>query len=403
MLSTDGQTDAARRLDWLNDIAALLWPGSDGVSMGVSVGEADFWLLPSVKRPRLLVPNRSRRAAAASVRHYGEQLALRGRLRAAGLAAGLRTGVVQHVLGDGIALRQETDGGITAYLSEKLGRQVLVSLHLSPPRANRKPVLQVLTPAGETIAFVKIGVDARTSRLVQHEAAALRRLADSGSQTVRTPPLLAYDVWNGLAVLVIGALPVWGKRESDPSRVQLAIREIAGLVPPVEQTVGSSEYLAELQDRLERCDSTPARTAVIEQLTHLSVRARDQALCFGAWHGDFTPWNCAPVDGRLLVWDWERLANPVPFGYDQLHHDLQSAAVQRAVQLSQAAAAVVDGAPDSLRYLGVQERSATTTAALYLVELATRYLTDDQAAAGGHGGQIEDWLVPALRTAVGKL
>jgi hypothetical protein len=40
---------------------------------------------------------------------------------------------------------------------------------------------------------------------------------------------------------------------------------------------------------------------------------------------------------------------------------------------------------------------------LYLVELGTRYLTDDQAAAGGHGGRIEDWLVPALRTAVHKL
>lgn len=25
----------------------------------------------------------------------------------------------------------------------------------------------------------------------------------------------------------------------------------------------------------------------------------------GISHGDFTPWNCAIVDGRLVVWDWE--------------------------------------------------------------------------------------------------
>ncbi|WP_433021609.1 hypothetical protein [Kribbella sp. CA-294648] len=403
MLTTDGATDATRRLDWLHDIAALLWPGAHDMSTGVPAAEADFWLLPNANRPRLLVPGGSRRAAAAAVRHYGEQLSFQGRVKAAGLAAGLRTGAVQRFLADGVALGRGTDNGITAHLADKLGQDVLVSLHLSAPRANRKPVLQVLSTSGETIAFVKIGVDARTSGLVRHEASALRRLSDASFQTVRTPPLLAHDVWNDLDVLVIGALPVWGKRDNDSSRGHRAMTEIAGLVPATEQTLGASEYLRRLRLRLEQCNATPAQASVVDQLTDLVTVAGEQPLTFGAWHGDFTPWNCAPVDGRLLVWDWERLTDPVPYGYDRLHHDLQSATVQRGVPLAQAAATVIDGAPAGLRAFEVAERAARTTAALYLVELGTRYLNDDQAAAGGHGGRIEDWLVPALRTAVHKL
>src|SRR5688500_6392100 len=297
------------------------------MSTGVPAAEADFWLLPNANRPRLLVPGGSRRAAAAAVRHYGEQLSFQGRVKAAGLAAGLRTGAVQRFLADGVALGRGTDNGITAHLADKLGQDVLISLHLSAPRASRKPVLQVLTTRGETIDFVKIGVDARTSGLVRHEASALRRLSDARFQTVRTPPLLAHDVWNGLDVLVIGALPVWGKRDNDSSRVHRAMTEIAGLVPATEQTLGSSEYLRRLRLRLEQCNATPAQASVAEQLTALVTAAGEQPLTFGAWHGDFTPWNCAPVDGRLLVWDWERLTDPVPYGYDRLHHDLQSATV----------------------------------------------------------------------------
>jgi hypothetical protein len=394
------ETDAARRLAWLDEMAVLLWPGSEGVRRGA----ADFWLLPNASRPRLVIPSGSRRLASTAVRHYGEQLSWQSQLQAAGLSAGLRSGLAQRFLATGLTLTgADPRGGITAHLSEQLGRDVLVSLHLSAPRANRKPVLQLLSPEGDTVAFAKIGVDPRTSRLVRHEAEALRRLDAAGFSTVRTPPFLTHHVWNGLELLVLGALPVWHKRDSAPGRIKTAIREIAGLAPPMEQPLGSSAYLQNLRGRLDACAPTASRTALLEQLDQMTTRVGDQPVRFGAWHGDFTPWNSAPVDGQLLVWDWERLADPVPLGYDQLHHDLQRASVQEAVPLAQAATAAVDGAVAALRHLDVSGDVARTTAALYLTELGTRYLADDQAAAGGHGGRIEQWLVPVLRTAVGTL
>lgn len=36
----------------------------------------------------------------------------------------------------------------------------------------------------------------------------------------------------------------------------------------------------------------------------------------GLSHGDFTPWNCAIVKGRLVVWDWEE-AGPYLAGKDE--------------------------------------------------------------------------------------
>ena len=48
-------------------------------------------------------------------------------------------------------------------------------------------------------------------------------------------------------------------------------------------------------------------------------------LAVGAWHGDWTSWNCLSRSGQLSVWDWERFAHSVPAGFDRLHYFLNRA------------------------------------------------------------------------------
>ena len=48
-----------------------------------------------------------------------------------------------------------------------------MSLYLSPARANRKPVLQLLTPQGQAAGFAKIGTNQLTRELVTAEYEAL--------------------------------------------------------------------------------------------------------------------------------------------------------------------------------------------------------------------------------------
>jgi hypothetical protein len=45
---------------------------------------------------------------------------------------------------------------------------------------------------------------------------------------------------------------------------------------------------------------------------------------------------------------------------------------------------------------GLRSHTVSTVMALYLIDLATRYLHDRQSENGGHLASVDDWLLPAL-------
>ena len=65
---------------------------------------------------------------------------------------------------------------------------MLVSLHLGPARANRKPVLQLIAPDGETLGFAKLGIGPLTRRLVRAETTALSALGVGRISPSRSDP-----------------------------------------------------------------------------------------------------------------------------------------------------------------------------------------------------------------------
>ena len=83
----------------------------------------------------------------------------------------------------------EEEGGesIATHLSALLGQPVRLGIHLGPPRANQKPVLQVLTPEGRTLGFAKIGANVLTRQLVAAEAQALEAVAAAGVAGLGVP------------------------------------------------------------------------------------------------------------------------------------------------------------------------------------------------------------------------
>jgi hypothetical protein len=210
------------------------------------------------------------------------------------------------------------------------------------------------------------------------------------------PKVLHAGQWRGHQVLVQSALPVWRPRAAlTNERLVAAMREVSGCCGTSRSWLATSPYWSELRERLDAVSDRPEGAALRTAARSLIERAGDIDLRYGAWHGDWAPWNMATLADTLLVWDWERFTTGVPLGFDAVHYELQ-----RRIQSTSDAGAAVEAtlklAPGLLRPFEVTGHAAGITALLYLVDLATRYLADRQAEAGARLGVLGTWLLPVL-------
>ncbi|TQN37557.1 hypothetical protein FHU33_4212 [Blastococcus colisei] len=415
------RTDAALRLEYLHEVARLLWPAPASVWTG-RAGEpapagmaGDFVVVPSLDRPRLLVPLGSARAAATAVRRYSEPGSLPARLRLDALALAMRAGLGPAVMRDRLRVGTATPDSVASdsmpppdtietHLAEALGRPVRVSLHVGPARANRKPVLQLLSDAGEVLGFAKVGINDLTRRLVVDEARSLTELAAADFTRIEVPRVLHHGTWRGLEVLAQSPLPIWQKRVPlSPAGLGAAMLEVAQVCGTGEEPLTTSRFWTGLDGALDGLADDDTVTQLRAAFASLTAAAAGTVVPLGAWHGDWTPWNCASVRGRVLVWDWERFEHGVPLGFDALHFHLQRAVVGRRADARLAVAGCLSDAPALLAPFGIGRDEAAVVALSYLVALATRYLQDGQAEAGARLGVLGRWLLPELVGRVSQL
>jgi Phosphotransferase enzyme family len=410
--------DDWERLAYLREVCELLWPptaemtlygGSHGWPQitgavrpralgGNSRADGrDFVLIPGVRHPRLLVPA-APRAAAAALRQYGQPRSWAARMGVAAFALGLASGLGGTLLGVRVRVTAPPEAeSIESYLKSVLSPDIRVSIRLGPARANRKPVLQLHTTSGKAAGFVKIGFNALTRDLVRAEAASLAWLESAGLDGISVPRVIHHSQWHGMDVLVLSGLPVWQRRRGlSAAQLSAAMETVARVGGLQEGALASDAYLLQLRERLETADPGPERSALLDALDAISATGLCTSLTFGAWHGDWSPWNMASTTGGLLVWDWERFASGVPLGFDALHYWLQTEVGPQHRDPLAAAIDCLEHAAALLAPFGIEPARARLTAALYLADVATRYLVDRQAAAGAPLGAPGTWLIPAL-------
>lgn len=398
------------RVRYSVDVLGELFPGATvSTSSGRPAGHRrEFALAPSGRRPRLLVPLTPRGAAASAIRAYGGRLSRRARWSYGAAAAALAAAGPAMLRGRLSVTSGNLDEapGIDDYLSDVLGRRVSVAVHLTPERANRKPIVQALA-AGERhpVAFAKVGVNPLTKRLVNQEALALELLADRTLRHLSVPAVAHHGAFAGHDVLTMRPLPTWRRGHSATILdAAVATREIAAVFQPSRMSLQDSHYWLDVQRRVGELPSTQRADRLargVERLTALMGRAE---ITFTASHGDWTPWNMWCTDSALLVWDWERFATETPRGFDLLHFWLNEQFVRDGQIRPDVAHRLILEAPDLLRTLGTPPGEATDdpdqTALLYLVHIGLRYEADGQADAGAAVGRLETWLLPALEAAL---
>lgn len=388
---------------YLLEMLEKLWPGGPVLDGGSVQGSArprqTFLAMPGGRSPSVLLPT-ERAASAAALRAFGGHGS-----RLAGLRSQVAGGLMASGLGT-LLFRDRmsvSSGGenLSDELERILGHPVRVALRAGPPRANRKPVLAVLDPAARVRAFAKVGTTPLAERLVRTEHEALLRLADAGTGTVQAPRVLHFGVWHEMVLLVQTALPVHSSRPVGEAALVRLVRDVAHVGETTRSRWGASEHARRVRARLEESPAGAATAGLVSAVEVLAGQACEVPL--GSWHGDLTPWNCASAGGSVLVWDWERFDSGVPVGFDLLHYRLQATLPRSGVPSRGEPDALVAGARLQLSALGLTPEQSAVTVAAYLIEIATRYLVDDQAGAGATVGHVERWLLPVISEAASRL
>jgi hypothetical protein len=271
----------------------------------------------------------------------------------------------------------------------------VVGVHLGPPRANRKPILQLVDAQGRNVAFAKVGTNDLTRRLVRDEAEALRRLAEASLRHVSLPSVLSVRRCGEHEVLVLAPFDTTSRPDDGTTRTR-AMVELSRVGGLTRQPLVTTAYWADLRGRLDRLAGADA-DVLRACADALDASAHGVDTPIGSWHGDWTPWNMAARSDSALVWDWERFRSGVPVGWDALHFHVQTAIRRGGLPPRSALSETLGSAARLLEPFGVAESSVEITTAAYLLEIAARYLVDDQEGAGSRLGRVSEWLLPELR------
>lgn len=386
----------AEAIDETLDIVRLLWPPPHHVtSAGPSLRRRGFAVLPSAARPTRLVPDNRSGATAQALMGAAAKAGLFGQLGRTAISGGVRAGLLRFTP-TGVAIVEEAGApSLIGHLSAVFDEPLTTSIHLGPPRANRKPVMRVVNSAGRTVAFVKVGINPLTRALVSGEGKALTRIAAVPLKAVKVPQVLHEETWSNLRILCLSPLDTATKRPAPRAVVQSAMVEISEALGTDSVTVGDSGHLHRLRSSASSL-SSPHGPLLVRAMDRLREEFGPLTVATGSWHGDWTPWNMSWSGDVVNVWDWERLQPGVPLGMDALHLEIQRSLRVPGSDAAQVTAEHVARRREILEPWDHDAVTATITAVIYLLTLGCRYAVDGQEEAGARLGRLDDWLFPVV-------
>ncbi|MGZ4618211.1 MAG: hypothetical protein ACXV3F_05685 [Frankiaceae bacterium] len=379
----------------LIEAARALWPGAEvrvdtkrrwrQGARSAQAAESAYLVAPSLTRPRTLLPLAAPKAAAAAVRRTDESQTLAARVQRHLFAAALATCVAPRALRGRLVINPVSGAEtIETFLSSVLDRDVVVTVSVGTLRANRKYVLQVLTPDARTLAFAKLARNVLTDRLVRAEGRALQALAPrlaapAAGGRVTVPEVLFAGTWGGRALLVGSPLlPSRGRRPFNPPTQAMA--QVARAFGTRTTHLAAGSYFTRLRSAAATLPVESDRVGRL--LDKVQAELGDQQVEFGCWHGDWTPWNTALCTaGVAHVWDWERFECDVPLGLDLVHYLVQGA-LSDPLGWAAAIRAALARFPALLPRLGVRPEMAKTLMIVYLTALSLRYLDESDTDSG---------------------
>jgi hypothetical protein len=370
-------------MTWFVDVLLGELAGTDEIVEGTSVpkGYRPIWsfaLAPNAADPYVLLPADAPAAAQGALRGLGNPLRTKDRTAEWLGGVAMRTRLPQRFLPSLVVSAPghvATHRTLLGHLASLVGRDDAVcAVILGRPRPNRKPVIKVLSPSGEVLAFAKVGWNDLTRGLVRAERANVERVAAARPLTFRLPTVLEAGPWGGLELFVTAPVPHARHRDGPPLRMPGdATREIAVMDGLVRAPFTGTAYRADLVARLEASGSEERGGLLGTAIDRIDDAWEDGDVCFGSWHGDWIPWNQVRSDGDLFVWDWERAATGVPAGLDVAHFRFDVEAKIRGRSPEEAARSSAAWSNRVASDIGAGSGSGFPLALVNLVEMCLRF------------------------------
>jgi hypothetical protein len=392
-------TERESSLVWFGEL--LCPPGSDlRLVLGPSRHErrvSEWLVFPLSDRPRLLSPV-SGGAATAALAQFNDSMTQGARLRKLAVGMSLRAGAGALLRGQRAAIvgrpadpRLDLFGSV---LPEALGEPVVAAVMLGPGlRPNAKPVLQLMRPDGHVLAYAKLGWNGLTRELIANEERALTSWAERPPTTFAVPRSLGLVTWNGLSILLVSPVAhrVLRRGKLDALPPTEAVREISEHGDVMEGAIDAAPFPDRLRGEAEGLADDRIGSVASAAIDRVLDRVGSRSVRWGTAHGDWGPWNMSRTRDALLVWDWERTANPVPVGFDVLHFCFQTVALRSRGPVQLAVSKAMAAAESQLVELDVEPVVQVSLMELYLTEVLLRL-----AAGRASGVPVREALLTGL-------
>lgn len=384
------------RLHGLLDDLGAVYPGAEisrGIDRGANPARA-FRILTSAKHPRLAIPIDVPAVVQSALRRDTANDSSRDARMRAVVATLAASRIAPLAFRSTISVSSIEPGAVESVLASATGADVRIVLHGGAQRANAKPVLAVYRTDGTEVGFCKVGVTALATALVQHETMTLRAIESRRLPGIVVPSVVYDGPWHAGSLLLMSA--VRGSR-GDHAGVPIdAMRALTTVNGVYHSPLHESVWFASLRERLSDT-SDQHRDALTRLSDALLVRDGDRLVPFGAWHGDWGPWNMAWDGSRAVVWDWERFAPDVPAGMDAAHFVAHSR-LRQIGDLPLATQALTGDAEPAVARVLASLSSAHAAGELarivvdcYLLEIACRFAVDAHTSGIAPVDRLATW------------
>lgn len=295
---------------------------------------------------------------------------------------------VQILIRQNMSKEERSKISLLEHLKDVLGRQDLTfAISLGTPGVHRKPVIQIMTPDGKILGYVKVGWNQHTNALARNESHVCRHLSAFSFDSFAIPNVIYAGSWGDRFVCIQSAME--GKIQTAPRKLTsqyFAVLKELATVHSQSIFLKDSALWTRLLKRIESTQSAYYRHMLRQGANKVQERLGNNRLPFHLCHGDFAPWNAQLVNGRLILFDWEYADLEAPAAWDLFHFSVQKMRLLERRRPIEIHKAVINGVVENhsirthLESVNIKEDILRPLFLLYLLDRLAFCISQENAA-----------------------